>query len=78
MLRFTLLRLRSLLLALIVASLVIFCMIELVPGDPASFMLGINARPDTVNALREELGLNQPLVQRYISWVGFIIYWDFC
>ncbi len=77
MLRFTLLRLRSLILALIVASLVIFAMIELVPGDPASFMLGINAREDTINALREELGLNQPMIQRYFSWITGMLTGDF-
>ncbi len=77
MLRFALLRLRSLLLALFVASLVIFAMIELVPGDPASFMLGINAREDTINALREELGLNLPVWQRYTSWVGGMLTGDF-
>lgn len=77
MLRFALLRLRSLVLALIVASLVIFAMIELVPGDPASFMLGINAREDTVNALREQLGLNLPVWQRYLSWVGGMLTGDF-
>lgn len=77
MLRFFLFRLRSLVLSLLVASIVIFAMIELVPGDPASFMLGINAREDTINALREELGLNQPLVQRYFSWVGGMLTGDF-
>lgn len=77
MLRFTVLRLRSLVVSLVVASLVIFAMIELVPGDPASFMLGINAREDTINALREELGLNQPLLQRYISWVTGMLQGDF-
>ena len=63
-------RLGSLCVSLIVASLVIFACIEIVPGDPASFMLGINAQPDTVAALREELGLNQSLGQRYLSWIG--------
>ena len=50
-------RLISLSLTLVAASLVIFLMIEVVPGDPASYMLGLNAAPDTVAALREQLGL---------------------
>ena len=51
-------RLASLLLSLIVASIVIFLVLEVVPGDPAQFMLGLNASPDTLAALREQLGLN--------------------
>ena len=70
MLRYALKRLGSLLISLIVASLVIFACIEVVPGDPAAFMLGINAQPDTVAALREELGLNQALHERYLNWIG--------
>ncbi len=76
MLRYALKRLGSLLISLIVASLVIFACIEVVPGDPASFMLGINAQPDTVNALREELGLNAALHERYFSWVGGLLTGD--
>ncbi|MDA9077920.1 ABC transporter permease [bacterium] len=66
-------RLGSLCLSLIVASLVIFACIEIVPGDPASFMLGINAQPDTIRALRVELGLDQSLAQRYLGWVGGLL-----
>ena len=66
-------RLGSLCLSLIVASLDIFACIEIVPGDPASFMLGINAQPDTIQALRVELGLDQSLAQRYLGWVGGLL-----
>ena len=66
-------RLGSLCLSLIVAILVIFTCIEIVPGDSASFMLGINAQPDTIQALRVELGLDQSLVQRYLGWVGGLL-----
>lgn len=66
-------RLGSLCLSLIVASLVIFACIEIVPGDSASFMLGINAQPDTIQALRVELGLDQSLAQRYQGWVGGLL-----
>jgi len=69
-------RLGSLCLSLIVASLVIFACIEIVPGDPASFMLGINAQPDTIQALRVELGLDQSLAQRYLGWVGGLLSGD--
>ena len=66
-------RLGSLCLSLIVASLVIFACIEIVPGDTASFMLGTNAQPDTIQALRVELGLDQSLTQRYLGWVGGLL-----
>ena len=59
------------------ASVVIFLVVEVAPGDPASYMLGINARPDTVAALREELGLNLPKTERYLSWVTGMLSGDF-
>ncbi len=77
MLRFAATRLVSLTLSLIAASLVIFAVIQVVPGDPASFMLGLNAQPDTVAALRDELGLNAPLPARYLDWVGGMLTGDF-
>lgn len=77
MLRYTLKRLLSLVLSLAVASIIIFVAIEIVPGDPASYMLGINAQEDTVAALREQLGLNVPVFQRYLGWVGGMVTGDF-
>jgi peptide/nickel transport system permease protein len=77
MLRYSLKRLVSLIVSLAVASLVIFFVIEVAPGDPASFMLGINAQPDTVAALRTELGLDQSRPQRYLAWVGGMLRGDF-
>ena len=77
MLSYILSRFVALALSLVVASLVIFVMIELVPGDPASFMLGLNAAPDTVAALRAELGLDGSPVERYLRWVGGMLQGDF-
>jgi peptide/nickel transport system permease protein len=76
MLPYLIKRLGSLIVSLFVASLVIFACIEIVPGDPASFMLGVNAQPDTVNALREELGLNISHTQRYVSWISGLLKGD--
>ena len=76
MLPYLIKRLGSLIASLFVASLVIFVCIEIVPGDPASFMLGVNAQPDTVNALREELGLNTSNTQRYLSWISGLLKGD--
>mgnify|MGYP003143733938 CR=1 FL=1 len=70
-------RLTSLILSLLAASVVIFLVVEVAPGDPASYMLGINAQPETVAALRDELGLDQPKIQRYLSWVGGMVIGDF-
>jgi len=70
-------RLAVLLATLVVASLVIFATIEIVPGDPASFMLGLNAEPATVAALRQELGLERSGLARYFDWVGGMVRGDF-
>ena len=77
MIRYTIARFFSLIISLIVASLVIFLVIEVIPGDPASFMLGINAREDTLAALRSEMGLDQPLTLRYFDWVIGMFQGDF-
>lgn len=70
-------RLVSLALSLVVASLVIFAVIEIVPGDPASYMLGLNASEDTVAALRDRLGLNEAPPLRYLHWVAGMATGDF-
>jgi len=77
MIRYLASRLVSLGLSLVVASLVIFCVVEVVPGDPAAYMLGLNAEPEAVAALRRELGLDGTLVERYLAWVGGMLTGDF-
>jgi len=77
MIRYALGRLTSLIISLIVASIVIFAVIEVIPGDPAAFMLGVNARPDTIAALRSEMGLDQTLITRYLDWVTGLLRGDF-
>ena len=77
MLRFVIKRLISLLVSLAVASGVIFLFVEVVPGDPAAYMLGLNAQEDTLAALREQLGLNGTLLERYFAWVGGMLTGDF-
>jgi peptide/nickel transport system permease protein len=77
MIRFALGRLATLIVSLIVASIVIFAVVEVIPGDPAAFMLGVNARPDTIAALRAEMGLDEPLVSRYAAWVTGMVQGDF-
>lgn len=62
-------RLVSLSLSLLAASLVVFFVLEVLPGDPAAFMLGMNAEPEAVAALRTQLGLDAPIFERYLTWV---------
>lgn len=62
-------RILSLIPVLFVVSIVIFMIIHLTPGDPASIILGDEATPEQVEQLREELGLNRPLYEQYVSWV---------
>lgn len=63
-------------LTLLAASLVVFAMLEIVPGDPARLMLGMNATEDAVHNLQEQMGLNQPLPIRYFSWLGGLLTGD--
>lgn len=63
-------RLTGLVITLLVVSLVIFAVMDLLPGDPASIMLGTSASPETLAALRHELGLDQPLLFRYGQWLA--------
>ncbi|MAN89204.1 MAG: peptide ABC transporter, partial [Algoriphagus sp.] len=61
MLSFVLRRAASLAISLLVASVVIFFVLEVLPGDPARFMLGLNASPGALAALRTQLGLDAPV-----------------
>ena len=55
---------------LLVASLVVFAVLEVLPGDPARLMLGLNATPEALDALRDQMGLNHSLPVRYFNWIG--------
>ena len=70
-------RVGSLIASLLVASIIIFLILEVVPGDPAQFMLGLNARPDTLANLRAQLGLDQPAPVRYLGWILGMLHGDF-
>lgn len=59
-----------------VASLVVFGVLEILPGDPARLMLGFEATEDAIQALRVEMGLDQPLLWRYLDWVGGLLTLD--
>ncbi|MFI5324881.1 MAG: ABC transporter permease [Candidatus Rokuibacteriota bacterium] len=70
MLRYALGRLAALVPVWLVVSLVVFLLIHLIPGDAARVMVGGDGTEADVQAMRERLGLNQPLAAQYLSWLG--------
>lgn len=58
-------------------SLIIFVLINLVPGDAARLFLGEDAPPDALRVLRHEMGLDRPLYVQYLRWVGGLLRGDF-
>ena len=68
--KYLLKRLLSLIPVLFVVSLAIFLLIHLVPGDPAAAILGDEASPEQIAALRETFGFNDPLPVQYLHWIG--------
>jgi len=73
MLRYTLRRIPSSLIVLLLASLAIFFLLRLAPGDPAATLAGPDASAETVEAIRVQLGLDRPLIEQYLLWLGGIL-----
>ena len=69
-------RLTALMVTLLIASLLIFLLLEILPGDPAAVILGVGAQEDTLRALRTELGLDLPAPVRYLNWLGEVLQGD--
>ncbi|MEM7024098.1 MAG: ABC transporter permease, partial [Pseudomonadota bacterium] len=61
---------------LVVASILVFAFIHLIPGDPAAVMLGDMADTEEIEALREKMGLNRPLWEQYLIWVSGVVQGD--
>lgn len=74
---FLLRRTISFILTLTVVSAVVFSVMNILPGDPALTILGLDATEDALAALREELSLNDPVILRYFSWVWDALRGDF-
>lgn len=70
-------RLLNLIPVLLGITLLVFAFLHLIPGDPAVTMLGDRATPDRVAALRERLGLNQPLPLQYLMFLWNLVRLDF-
>lgn len=77
MFRYVLRRFVSALVSIVLASALVFAAVLAIPGDPAEIILGLNASPQALEALREKLGLNVPALQRYLSWLAGVARGDF-
>jgi peptide/nickel transport system permease protein len=73
---FILRRLAQMIPVLFGITLVVFALLQLIPGDPATTMLGLQARPEAVAALRRELGLDRALWEQYLRYLGNVVTFD--
>ena len=64
-------------LSIFLAAVLVFCALLAVPGDPAEIILGINASPQALEALRNQLGLNVPAPERFVQWFSGVLRGDF-
>ena len=62
--------------SLVVSSMLVFAFMALLPGDPARVALGVNASEESVAQLRTEFGLDRPVLEQYLSWVGGLVRFD--
>ncbi|MCA0400559.1 MAG: ABC transporter permease [Proteobacteria bacterium] len=76
MLRFLARRGLSMAATLLVAAIVIFVVLEILPGDPAVAMLGVSATAENVAAIRLELGLDKPAFTRFLYWISGLFVGD--
>lgn len=76
MTRFILGRTGLLAIAWLLASMLIFATLRILPGDVAQVIGGTKASPERIAQLREALGLNQPLVLQYTEWIGGVLQFD--
>jgi len=70
-------RLLNLLPVLLGITLLVFLFLHLIPGDPATVLLGERATPEQVETLRKQLGLNQPLPLQYLTFINNLFHLDF-
>lgn len=76
MLAFTLRRLVEAIPVVFLSTVIVFLILHLVPGDPAITIAGSDARPDTIAAIRTDLGLDEPLPVQYVRWIGRVVQGD--
>lgn len=76
MTRYILRRLVQGLIVMWMVATAVFIIFRIVPGDPAAITLGFDAPPEAYEALRAELGLDEPLVEQYVNWMGNLVRGD--
>lgn len=74
---FLLRRFAGLVLTLLAISIIVFAVMNVLPGDPALTILGIDSTEDARAALREQLGLDAPVIERYFHWIAGVLRGDF-
>ena len=74
--RFVVRKCVTLLITLFLVSALAFLAFQVIPGDPAALRLGVDAAPESIEALREEMGLNRPVTVRYLEWMGALLFGD--
>ena len=67
----------SLIITLFIVSLLAFLAFQIIPGDPTTKLLGTNATPEKVAQLRSQLGLDRPVLIRYMDWLVSFVKGDF-
>jgi peptide/nickel transport system permease protein len=77
MLGFVVKRVLSAVPVLFMVAIIVFLVLRLSPGDPAVMIGGPNATPEQLDALRESMGLNRPLLEQLVLWMGAIAQGDF-
>ena len=77
MFRYTLRRLAMTIPTLVVASLLVFVLLRVVPGDPALLIVGDIQNPDALAQVRREYGFDKPVWQQYLAWVADVLRLDF-
>mgnify|MGYP001323170626 CR=1 FL=1 len=70
MLAFAVRRFAGLLATLLATAVIVFIVLEILPGDPAAVMMGINATPEQVAAIRADYGLDRPALDRFVTWIA--------
>ena len=74
--KYILKKILTLILTLFLISILVFMIFQVIPGDPALSILGTEATEEKVEALREQLGLNASMPERYVNWLTGVLTGD--
>jgi len=74
--RFVVRKLGTLLVTLFLISVLAFLAFQIIPGDPAALLLGVDATPESLEVLRGDMGLDRPIAVRYMEWLRVFLFGD--